>query len=282
MEIEPFKPEDFGFILRSDYTPPLAPPAHYERDSQDHKIGPDKDWVRINVFLSKDGDFFCIWYGVLDPVFAKDLCLKQYIPECAESIYDMELFRGNITSNVEAEIILNALRLDQYQTELNLGLLPPDDPSFDNEMITKMVDTRPEVIDLLKAIKRNIETFKILESAANKHWMYEDHFYRFYHQSFKVYALQKRTLKMVEALKLASPNRELNEWFSKIVTEGTGKTFSKDDNKNWVEITRPILEAFLHSKFFVEMAVKYGRELHEPPIRMPDGWAALLYLYNLR
>jgi hypothetical protein len=30
------------------------------------------------------------------------------------------------------------------------------------------------------------------------------------------------------------------------------------------------------------MAVKYGSELEEPPNPMPSGWAALLYLYNLR
>lgn len=112
--------------------------------------------------------------------------------------------------------------------------------------------------------------------------MYEDSFYRFYHQSFKVSALQKMTLEMVDALKLASLNRELNDWFSQIVIEGTGKKFSNKDNKNWAEITRPILEAFFHAKFFVEMAAKYGRKLDEPPFQMPDGWAALLYLFNLR
>lgn len=46
--------------------------------------------------------------------------------------------------------------------------------------------------------------------------------------------------------------------------------------------TRPIVEAFFHARFFVEMAVKYGSELTEPPQPMPGGWAALLYLYDLR
>jgi hypothetical protein len=43
-----------------------------------------------------------------------------------------------------------------------------------------------------------------------------------------------------------------------------------------------MLEAFWHARFFVEMAVKYGRELEEPPSTLPSGWAALLYLYDLR
>jgi hypothetical protein len=32
----------------------------------------------------------------------------------------------------------------------------------------------------------------------------------------------------------------------------------------------------------LEMAVKYGRELDEPTDSLPSGWAAFLYLYNLR
>lgn len=41
-------------------------------------------------------------------------------------------------------------------------------------------------------------------------------------------------------------------------------------------------EAFFHARFFLKMAVKYGEELDEAPSTLPSGWAALLYLYNLR
>ena len=50
----------------------------------------------------------------------------------------------------------------------------------------------------------------------------------------------------------------------------------------WLAVTRPILEAFFHALYFLEMAVKYGKELKYPPNRLPSGWASLLYLYNLR
>ncbi len=46
--------------------------------------------------------------------------------------------------------------------------------------------------------------------------------------------------------------------------------------------TRPFLEAFFHAKFFLEMAVKYGRKLEEVPEMLPSDWAAFLYFYNLR
>jgi hypothetical protein len=67
-----------------------------------------------------------------------------------------------------------------------------------------------------------------------------------------------------------------------IVAEGTGKTFANEDNEDWLAVTRPILEAFFHARYFLEMAVKYGRTLESPPRAMPSGWAALLYLFNLK
>lgn len=129
MNTEPFKPENFGFILRSDYKPPRFP-DHYERNSSEHEIGPDEDWGRINVYLTKDDDFICIWYGVLDPVEADILCQKWYGFDWPDSGDFQELFRGYISSKFEAEVILKALRLDKYRVELNLGMLPPDDSSF--------------------------------------------------------------------------------------------------------------------------------------------------------
>jgi hypothetical protein len=66
-----------------------------------------------------------------------------------------------------------------------------------------------------------------------------------------------------------------------IVRDGTGKTFKTQDNEKWLAVTRPIVEAFFHARFFLEMAVIYGREL-ETPRTLPTGWAAFLYLYDLR
>ncbi len=98
----------------------------------------------------------------------------------------------------------------------------------------------------------------------------------------KFYQLQESTLRIVEQLRALAPDRELNAWFLQIVTEGTGKNFSVADNRRWLEVTRPILEAFFHARFFLEMAVKSARELSHPPSLLPSGWAALLYLYGLR
>ena len=116
---------------------------------------------------------------------------------------------------------------------------------------------------------------------ASDHWGYEDPVYRFYHQSFKVYGLQAQTKKMVEQLRKLSPSTELNPWFLDIVEAGTGKTFRLEDNTQWTAITRPILEAFFHARFFLEMASRYG-SIQKPPQSLPSGYAALLDLYGLR
>ncbi len=60
-----------------------------------------------------------------------------------------------------------------------------------------------------------------------------------------------------------------------------GREFAPEDNARWAEVTRPIVEAFFHARFFVEMAVRYAR-LDRPPSLLPSGYAALLCLYGLR
>ena len=86
---------------------------------------------------------------------------------------------------------------------------------------------------------------------------------------------------MVSLLASLAPDRPLNPWFMEIISEGTGKQFKLEDNKDWVPATRPILEAFFHARFFLEMAVRYAT-LDAPPSPLPSGYAALLCLYDLR
>ena len=146
-----------------------------------------------------------------------------------------------------------------------------------------MLDDRPEARELLRNLKRDRARVVSELDRTSGEWGYEDLIYRFWHQSFKVYYLQHDTLCMVDALRAVSPGgRPFHPWFEGIISAGTGQSFELEHNERWLEVTRPILEAFWHARFFVEMAVKYGRELDEPPRMLPSGWAALLYLYELR
>jgi len=136
---------------------------------------------------------------------------------------------------------------------------------------------------LLSNIKAKLPAMEALLEEMSGHWIYEDLIYRFYHNSFKVYYIQGDTLRIIDILKSVAPdNYELNKKFMGIVKEGTGKEFQSSHNKEWEKHTRPMLEAFFHAKAFLEMAVKYGKELKEPPQCLPSGWALLLYYFYLR
>jgi len=135
---------------------------------------------------------------------------------------------------------------------------------------------------LIENIAANLDALRRLLDEANGHWGYEDGIYRFYHQSFKVFFLQQLTQQIHAALQSLLPDRELNEWFRLIVSEGTSKTFEMKMNENWLEETRPVVEAFFHAKYFLEMVCRYADEVKEPLEVLPSGWASVLYLYNLR
>jgi len=143
-------------------------------------------------------------------------------------------------------------------------------------------DDRPPVKDLFKNLKAELPILEVLLENSSGPWGYEDPIYRFYHQSFKVFNLQDRTMEIVAKLQGLLPEVPLNPWFMQIIGEGTGKTFAPEDNRNWPAVTRPIIEAFFHARYFLDMAVKFGHEWDFPPRLLPSGWASFLYLYNQR
>jgi len=138
---------------------------------------------------------------------------------------------------------------------------------------------------LLKNIKENLPDIKKLLCEVNGHWGCEDGVYRFYHYSFKVYFIQDYTKAIVKLLSKISPNKNKNKFcnlFEEIIKDGIGKKWELKHNEEWSKNTRPILEAFFHARYFLEMAENYGDILEKAPELLPSGWASLLSLYNLR
>jgi hypothetical protein len=135
---------------------------------------------------------------------------------------------------------------------------------------------------LLANIKREMDALTQLLAHAQQDWNAEDFVYRYYHQSFKVFSIQRLTAAIIEKLRALLPECPLNARFERIVENGTGKVFTDEMNATWDESTRPLLEAYFHAHYFLTMAIKYGAALNEPPQILPSGWAALLYLYNIR
>jgi len=141
---------------------------------------------------------------------------------------------------------------------------------------------------LLQNIKSSMPSLETLLDEVNSLLGYEDVVYRYYHQSDRVYHAQDYTLKVYRALEEISPHNPkmvCDEQFNSLVKKGTGKKHELKHNQQWEEICEPIVNAFFHSKYFLEMAIKYGKKYDEPPIfpvRASSGWAALLELYNIR
>jgi hypothetical protein len=129
---------------------------------------------------------------------------------------------------------------------------------------------------LLEAIKAHLPQLERLLFQFRSD--YEDRMYRFYYNSFKVYSLQDSTLQAADLFRTIgrAVERTLCAWFEEIVAGGTGLEFEMEHNRDWLRSTRPIVEAFLHAKYFLEMMVKYGQELDHPAQFLPTGWAAIL------
>ena len=141
---------------------------------------------------------------------------------------------------------------------------------------------RDAEVRLLRNLREKKAELRAQLKGSSDHWGYEDPVYRFYHQSFKVYWLQERTRSLTGLLlEIAPDDQPLDPWFLEIVRAGTDRTFTPEDNARWAEATRPIVEAFFHARYFVEMAVRYSG-LDAPPQILPSGYAALLCLYGLR
>lgn len=137
-------------------------------------------------------------------------------------------------------------------------------------------------IKLLEDIKSNLTQIQQLCSAFRGEE--PDLVYRFYHQSFKVYAAVT-LIEQAKALfvRLAPNGIPLNDWYCSIADRALSKKFdAAATNQIWLEETQPLLEAMWHSKYFLEQMIVAAADLEAAPQTLPSGWAAVLYLYNLR
>ena len=106
--------------------------------------------------------------------------------------------------------------------------------------------------------------------------------YKFYSQSFKVYHLQDFTLKVHSLFKSIADATalQLHEGFEQIIAEGTGSTFDMSHNVDWLTHTRPIVEAFLHAKYMVEMMIRLNTA--EPgSLRHVQAYQAVMVLFRM-
>jgi hypothetical protein len=131
------------------------------------------------------------------------------------------------------------------------------------------------------------EISEIQEIILNREIGIENMIYRFYHSSFNVYDLQTVTERIIRLFCDIGKCHfhDLNPYYIEIVSEGIRKKFDYSHNIRWTHETRPILEAFFHSRHLFEMMAKHGLEMdakEKPSASLKEGWASVLYLYKIR
>jgi len=112
---EAFDPTHWNFIKLRDFEYPGGPLV-YEY-SNHRSVDGAPDFLRLNLYLSKDADFITIWFGLVDPVFAETRLdgVEKPADFSFHEQYNEELFRGYIDSQEAAGYILKALRVgDRY------------------------------------------------------------------------------------------------------------------------------------------------------------------------
>lgn len=134
------------------------------------------------------------------------------------------------------------------------------------------MDPRADDAELLTRMKADLPTLRDLLASANGR-DYEDPIHRFYHHSQRVFNLQNRTEEIVAALRRLLPYERSTRCSSRSLDKEPAKSSRSNSNAEWSRHTRPVLEAFFHARYFLEMAVHYAK-LAEPPTVLPSGWAA--------
>src|SRR5437867_2300123 len=63
---------------------------------------------------------------------------------------------------------------------------------------------------LLERLKQHKPELEEMLKVMSSHWTYEDHFYRYYHASWKVYGTQRTTEQAIKLLQRLLPERQFN------------------------------------------------------------------------
>jgi hypothetical protein len=164
---------------------------------------------------------------------------------------------------------------------------PDQEPTPEDRYLEKMREiirshTHKERINAL-FIRIKSRLPELEETACELQEAEEDGVYRFYHGSNKVFFLQDPVKAAFTLIKeIGGEDDPPNFKYARIVEAGTAHQFSETTNANWDAETEPILDAFWHTKYFVNLMVKYGKELEAVESPLQPGMAAVLYLFELR
>jgi hypothetical protein len=110
--MDSFDPTASGFVSLRGFEFPGGVAVYEYANNQ--VVDGNPDFLRINAYLSKDGDFITIWRGLLEPLVAESRLGFVDLPDDLDlhESFTEELFRGYIETQEAARHIIKALRLD--------------------------------------------------------------------------------------------------------------------------------------------------------------------------
>ncbi|MDD9727282.1 hypothetical protein PVV74_17620 [Roseovarius sp. SK2] len=108
----PFAPERYGF-RKLDLEGPGGL-QWFECHCPDIVMD-SRDTLRLNVYLTRDGDFTTIWYGLIDPLIAEARLGVAYKGIDLAQQYETILFRGDIGDDAFGARVLKAIRATRME-----------------------------------------------------------------------------------------------------------------------------------------------------------------------
>lgn len=149
------------------------------------------------------------------------------------------------------------------------------------DFIAERKEKEQKLIERLK--ERETEIRQLQQQVENWHAS-PDGIYRFYHHSYKVFSLNHYTEQIVSFFTelMDIERKDLHPWFVEICEEGLGRSFTQEANSNWLNETRPVMEAFFHAKHLLDMMIVYGLDKDAKEREGFGGWFSVLYLYQIR
>lgn len=109
--MDSFKPKDWNFVKLKDFEYPGGVSVYEYRNHP--TVDGKPNFVRINLYLSKDKDYVTIWSGLVEPIFTETKLRLVEKPSDFDfyGSYTEQLFRGYIESKETAKHIFKALRI---------------------------------------------------------------------------------------------------------------------------------------------------------------------------
>jgi len=111
-----FDPTQFGFVQLRDFK--IADSVLVYEYKNHPAVDGTKDFLRLNLYLTRDSTYVTIWYGLLEPLFAEAELAEGRLTSVSKPAdmdfmdsYNEDLFRGDIDSAETAKHIFKALRV---------------------------------------------------------------------------------------------------------------------------------------------------------------------------